>query len=65
MTRLRTKWGVDEAEVKQRFPQFANHFDKEIENIYSKGWISFIEEICNLTPKGKLMADQAAMELFI
>ena len=61
MTRLRTKWGINLDEVAQLFPQFEFNYD----SILNNGWIEIDKEICTLTPKGKLMADQAAMELFV
>ena len=61
LTRLRTKWGINLEEVAQLFPQF----NINLSSILNKGWIEIENEICTLTPKGKLMADQAAMELFV
>lgn len=61
MTRLRTKWGVSLLELEQIFPQF----NIKLTSIMNKGWVKIDKEICTLTPEGKLMADQAALELFV
>lgn len=61
LTRLRTKWGIDLKEVEHHF----SDFKLDLSPLLDKKWVKVDKEICTLTSKGKLLADQAAMELFV
>jgi len=67
MTSLRTMWGVDSAKVAQEFGyDYVQHLHKEIALFVSTSEVELINTtVYRLTPKGKLMADHIASELFL
>ena len=65
-TSLRTIWGVDSKEIKQRFnQQILNHYLTEIKKWEKKAYVKKAEKIFKLTKKGQIFADKIASDLFI
>ena len=66
MTSIRTMWGIDLQKVEQEFGyDYARHISKESQIFLTNEELEFIENnIIRATPKGKLMADHIASELF-
>lgn len=67
MTSLRTMWGVDINKVENDFGyDYMQHFQKGVQLYLSTNEVEQKENsIYSLTPKGKLMADHIASELFV
>jgi oxygen-independent coproporphyrinogen-3 oxidase len=66
MTRLRTIWGIDLAFVKANFGEDKlSAFEKQLQPFITSGDLQRGKENVFLTPKGKLLADKIASELFI
>lgn len=64
MTSLRTIWGCDLRKVETFGEDFKIHFLKNVAPFIQQETVVEKEGIYYLTPKGKLLADKIAMELF-
>lgn len=64
MISLRTIWGTDVEKVKLFGESYFIYFSKKILEFIKNDYVFQRENIFRLTPKGKLMADFIAMELF-
>ncbi len=65
LTRLRTSWGIEDAELNARFPDFAAAFRNEAGPWLRSGDMRFENGNWHLTPAGKLLADRIAAALFV
>ncbi len=66
MTRLRTRWGCSETEMREKFgKENTQKFLKNISSFVSNKWVKSENEIYTLTNIGKLHADLIAAELFL
>jgi oxygen-independent coproporphyrinogen III oxidase len=65
LTRLRTSWGIDEAELQSRFTEFAPAFRAEATSWLRSGELRFEKGKWFLSPAGKLLADRIAASLFV
>ena len=65
LTALRTKWGIDENEIIQRFSlKIIDFFQKEVKKHQNDGFLTQNEKLFVLTKKGKFLADRIASDLF-
>ena len=65
LTTLRTKWGIDENEIIQRFSlKIIDFFQKEVKKHQNDGFLTQNEKLFVLTKKGKFLADRIASDLF-
>ncbi|APG60499.1 radical SAM family heme chaperone HemW [Christiangramia salexigens] len=65
MTRLRTKFGVSEADLEKKFGiKYRIHFHKEALKFIEDGLLEERDEIFHITNKGKFLSDGIAAELF-
>lgn len=64
MTSLRTIWGCDLNKVQSFGAQFKSHFLKTVQQFVDNEAVTQNGDTFFLTQKGKLLADQVAMELF-
>lgn len=64
MTSLRTKWGIDQNLLKEKFEEFSARFAKNIEPFFENKSLQTENEKITLTRKGKLIADKIISELF-
>ena len=65
LTALRTKWGIDENEIIQRFSlKISDFFQKEVKKHQNDGFLTQNEKLFVLTKKGKFLADRIASDLF-
>lgn len=65
MTGLRTMWGCNEGEIRQRFGnKYADYFSQQAMVWISRGCLVKSGDIYTLTRKGKLLADGIASDLF-
>ncbi|MEE9439325.1 MAG: radical SAM family heme chaperone HemW [Saprospiraceae bacterium] len=62
---MRTVWGVDIKLIRERFPEFENHFLRLIEAFCINGFVSSADGKYVVTQSGKLIADRIASELFV
>ena len=65
MTRLRTMWGVDLNELNNRFSSELNNVQKNIAKYIKSQHVLLEYNHYRLTPKGKLLADVIASDLFL
>lgn len=65
MTRLRCKTGVDMEYLKRNFSQLYGSIEPAIASESAKGNLILGEKAIRLSTKGKFIADQVAMELFV
>lgn len=65
MISLRTIWGTDTQRIKTFGQQYIAHFEKTIQSFLVEESVEQYDNIYRLTPKGKLIADYIAMELFV
>ncbi len=65
MTRLRTMWGVDLNELNNRFSSELNNVHKNIAKYIKSQHVLLEDNHYRLTPKGKLLADGIASDLFL
>jgi len=66
LTGLRTKWGVQYAELDALSDgRFMRQHEAELKNMAQNGWILPDQKIIILTETGKLFADRIASDLFI
>ena len=63
MTGLRTKWGVDLAELEKILP-LSESFHLDLKSAFDQKWLYRVDQRIFLTEQGKLMADQVASSLF-
>ncbi len=64
MTSLRTIWGCDLTKINSFGDQYEKHFLNTIQQFLENETVNHKKETYSLTRKGKLLADQIAMELF-
>lgn len=65
LIRLRTKWGINLKEIKQRFPQFSSHIESELKKQVQLKYVRQQDSTYVLTQEGKLMADNISVALFV
>lgn len=65
LIRLRTKWGIDTQTIDQSFPQYADHFSRNIFQFVKNGKVIDQNGRYVLTNEGKHLADRISMELFV
>lgn len=66
MVGLRTKWGVDAADLSMRFEHEILEESKDLlKEFQGSGWLIFKDDYIKLTPKGMAYADHIASELFV
>lgn len=66
MTRLRTAWGLNTEEFKQKFdPMYFSQLEQQAKPFLDEGLIEYKGQTYYLTKKGKLLADKISAELFI
>ncbi|HNB61690.1 MAG TPA: hypothetical protein PLC60_03780, partial [Saprospiraceae bacterium] len=65
LTRLRTKWGVDRADILRIGTKYADHFDSIIGVLIDNGIVEVNANNYKLTFEGQMMADHWTEELFI
>ena len=66
LTRLRTMWGIQTIEVKEKFGEkFHTHLLENISPFVNDGSIEFSNHTITLTATGKLVADHITSELFL
>ena len=65
MTRLRTMWGVDLNELNNRFSSELKNVQKNIAKYIKSQDVLLEDNHYRLTPKGKLLADGIASDLFL
>ncbi|MEM9819439.1 MAG: radical SAM family heme chaperone HemW [Bacteroidota bacterium] len=64
MTALRTVWGCEEEKLKHWGDHFYQYFTKKVQSFLHNETIKNIEGTYTLSTRGKLLADNIAMELF-
>ncbi|WP_297098756.1 radical SAM family heme chaperone HemW [uncultured Draconibacterium sp.] len=66
LTRIRTKWGVSEKELEQRFgSEKANYFSRQLARYKDTGVLQINNEIITLTRKGLFVSDEIMADLII
>ncbi|WP_319500292.1 radical SAM family heme chaperone HemW [uncultured Draconibacterium sp.] len=66
LTRIRTKWGVSEKELEQRFGrEKASYFSRQLAKYYDTGVLKINNEIITLTRKGLFVSDEIMADLMI
>ena len=66
LTRIRTKWGVSEKELEQRFgSEKANYFSRQLARYNNTGVLQINNEIITLTRKGLFVSDEIMADLMI
>ncbi|MDX5348495.1 MAG: radical SAM family heme chaperone HemW [Hymenobacteraceae bacterium] len=65
LTTLRTIWGCDLQKVKELGIDLANEHDAYLQELQQKNLLRRENNIIYLTEKGKLLADQIALDLFV
>lgn len=65
LIRLRTIWGCDLKEIKNRFSDFNDHFQLASKALIEEGVVRIYQEKLLLTEKGKFQADRVTMDLMI
>nr|WP_320020496.1 radical SAM family heme chaperone HemW [uncultured Draconibacterium sp.] len=66
LTRIRTKWGVSETELEQRFGcEKANYFSRQLAKYNDTGVLKSNDEIITLTRKGLFVSDEIMTDLMI
>ncbi len=65
MTRLRTKFGVEEENLKENFGEnFRSYFQKNVQQFLENGLIELSNSTYTITKKGKFLSDGIAADLF-
>ncbi len=65
LTNLRTKWGLDENQIIQRFSlKISDFFQKEVKKHQKDGFLIQNQKLFKLTNKGQFLADRIASDLF-
>ncbi|WP_163322707.1 radical SAM family heme chaperone HemW [Draconibacterium mangrovi] len=66
LTRIRTKWGVSEKELEQRFGlEKASYFSRQLAKYKDTGVLQINNEIITLTRKGLFVSDEIMADLMI
>ncbi|KJF44177.1 radical SAM family heme chaperone HemW [Draconibacterium sediminis] len=66
LTRIRTKWGVSEKELEQRFGhEKASYFSRQLAKYNDTGVLQINNEIITLTRKGLFVSDEIMADLII
>ena len=65
LTKLRCSEGISNSFLRENFPSFLNQFTLAIQQQKENETIQITEDAIKLTKKGKFIADQVAMELFV
>ncbi|WP_319482985.1 radical SAM family heme chaperone HemW [uncultured Draconibacterium sp.] len=66
LTRIRTKWGVSEKELEQRFGhEKASYFSRQLAKYKDTGVLQIKDEIITLTRKGLFVSDEIMADLMI
>lgn len=65
MTRLRTMWGIDIADIEQRFSDQVKGVHHNIAEYITSGHVILVDNHYKLTPEGRLLADRIASDLFL
>jgi oxygen-independent coproporphyrinogen-3 oxidase len=66
LTRIRTKWGVSEKELEQRFgSEKANYFSRQLARYNNTGVLQINNETITLTRKGLFVSDEIMADLMI
>ncbi|WP_303922549.1 radical SAM family heme chaperone HemW [Draconibacterium sediminis] len=66
LTRIRTKWGVSEKELEQRFgPEKASYFSRQLTKYKDTGVLQINNEIITLTRNGLFVSDEIMADLMI
>ena len=66
LTRIRTKWGVSETELAQRFGcEKASYFSRQLAKYKDTGVLQINDEIITLTRKGLFVSDEIMTDLMI
>jgi len=66
MTSLRTMWGMDLNQIKQRYGKtFEEEMRFNLKSFEERNWLQVAQDSVKLTPEGKLFADHIASELFL
>ena len=65
LTRLRTSKGISNEDLKILFPKYIDKFKEATNDFIRSGDIAYFGDEYRLMPKGKLIADHIASELFI
>nr|WP_321487663.1 radical SAM family heme chaperone HemW [uncultured Draconibacterium sp.] len=66
LTRIRTKWGVSETELEQRFGcEKASYFSRQLAKYNDTGVLKINDEIITLTRKGLFVSDEIMTDLMI
>jgi oxygen-independent coproporphyrinogen-3 oxidase len=66
MTALRTMWGMDLNQIKQRYGKtFEEEMRFNLKPFEERSWLQVEQDSVKLTPEGKLFADHIASELFL
>lgn len=66
MTALRTMWGMDLNQIKQRYGKtFEEEMRFNLKPFEERNWLQVEQDSVKLTPEGKLFADHIASELFL
>ena len=66
MTALRTMWGMDLNQIKQRYGKtFEEEMRFNLKPFEERNWLQVNKDSVTLTPEGKLFADHIASELFL
>ncbi|WP_321997530.1 radical SAM family heme chaperone HemW [Draconibacterium orientale] len=66
LTRIRTKWGVSEKDLEQRFgSEKANYFSRQLARYNNTGVLQINNEIITLTRKGLFVSDEIMADLMI
>ncbi len=62
---LRTKWGSELYHLTNIFPGWINLFEREINQMTKSGYLTIKDNTIFLSAKGKLIADEITLKLFI
>lgn len=65
LTRLRTKWGCDLGDIKQKFNLEVDYYIDTAKSFIEEGYMIKEENFLKLTPRGKLIADKITEAFFI
>lgn len=65
MTRLRTMWGIDIADLHHRFSDQVVAVERNIAEYIESGHVVITDNHYRLTPEGRLLADGIASDLFL
>jgi len=65
LTRLRTIWGIDKAQIKRRFSEkLYRHFENELNSYTNSPYIDDREGVITLSQEGLFIADKITSDLF-